>query len=209
MPRGRPREFDRDEALRRAMGVFWRRGYQDASIQALTEAMGIASPSLYAAFGSKAALFREAADLYQAKDAAPPTRALDTAPTARAAVEGVLRTNADLFTRRGGPRGCLLTRATATCPGDEDEVRRYLDRSLRARVEVVERRLARALDEGEPLPSADVGEVADHVDTLIQGMAVRAAEGVPRRSLHRTVDLALRAWDALCIPGGRSARLGP
>jgi AcrR family transcriptional regulator len=208
MPRGRPRAFDRDEALRRAMNVFWQRGYQDASIQALTEAMGIGSPSLYAAFGSKAALFCEAADLYQAEDAAPPTRALDAGATARESVEGLLRANADVFTRRGGPRGCLLTRATQTCPDDAEIVRRYLDRSHRERVEAIEQRLAQAAEAGEALPGSDLGELAAYVDTMVQGMAVRAGEGVPRRSLHRTVDLALSAWDALCRGGGRSARLG-
>lgn len=196
MPPGRPRQFDRHEALRRAMGVFWQHGYQDASITALTEAMGIGSPSLYAAFGSKAELFCEAADLYTAEDAAPATRALEDGATARAAVEGMLRANADLFTRPGQARGCLLTRATSTCPADDETLRRYLARSHRERVGAVERRLREAAATGEPLPGTPA-ELAELYDTLVQGMAVRAHEGVARRSLHRTVDLAMRTWDAL------------
>src|SRR5262245_59406118 len=62
--RGRPREFDTDQALDRALEVFWRKGYEGASISELTEAMGINRPSLYAAFGNKEELFRKALDRY-------------------------------------------------------------------------------------------------------------------------------------------------
>lgn len=66
--RGRPRSFDKEAALERAMEVFWRLGYEGASMTDLTAAMGIASPSLYAAFGSKEALFRQALDHYRATE---------------------------------------------------------------------------------------------------------------------------------------------
>ena len=191
--RGRPRGFDRDEALGRAVQVFWRRGYQDASVSALAEAMGIGSASLYAAFSSKAALFREAADRYQSLDAARPDRELEEGATARASVEGWLRANVDLFTRRGGPRGCLLTRAASSCPHDEPDVRRYLDASCRDRVTAVERRLRRAADAGESLP-ASPPELARLLDTVLQGLAVRAIEGASRPSLQATIDLALATW---------------
>jgi AcrR family transcriptional regulator len=194
MSRGRPREFDRDDALRRAMLVFWQRGYQDTSISALTEELGIASTSLYAAFGSKAALFCQAADLYQAEDAALPTRELDGGTTARESIERMLRANADMFTRRGGPRGCLLTLAASTGSGAGTTVRRYIERSCRERLRNIERRLVRADEAGEVLPATPI-ELAELYDALVQGMAVRAHEGATRRSLHRTVDLAMRTWE--------------
>ena len=193
MTRGRPRAFDRDTALGRAVDLFWRRGYQDVSISALAEAMGIGSASLYAAFRSKADLFREAADRYQAHDASRPDRELTSGTTARAAIEGWLRANADLFTRRNGPRGCLLTRAATSCPHDEPDIQRYLDASCRARLHAVERRLRRGLDAGERLPAAPA-DFAQLLDTVLQGMAVRAVEGASRSALHATIDLALASW---------------
>ncbi|OWY61502.1 TetR family transcriptional regulator, partial [cyanobacterium TDX16] len=89
MPPGRPRAFDRDEGVRRAMDLFWRGGYQDTSVSDLTGALGISAPSLYAAYGSKAGLFTEAADRYQAIEGAEPLAALDAAPTAMLGVEAL------------------------------------------------------------------------------------------------------------------------
>jgi AcrR family transcriptional regulator len=194
MARGRPREFDRDQALHRALDLFWARGYQGTSISALTEAMGIGSPSLYAAFGSKADLFREATELYLSDDAAEPCRLLEAGETARSSVEAMLRANADLFTRAAGPRGCMLTRAVSTCPEDDD-VRACLDESVEQRIRDIEARLERGLTDGEELPCAEVRDLAEYIDAVVHGMAVRAIEGAPRATLHRIVDLAMRTWD--------------
>lgn len=195
MARGRPREFDRDQALHRALEVFWERGYQGTSISTLTHAMGIGSPSLYAAFGSKADLFREATELYLADDGAEPSRVLAAGETARSSVEAMLRANADLFTRAGEPQGCMLTRAVSTCPEDDDDVRACLDHTVEQRIRDIETRLERGAHEGETLPRTEVRALAEYVDTVVQGMAVRAIEGAPRQSLHRVVDLAMRTWD--------------
>lgn len=196
MPRGRPREFDRDQALRDALCVFWDRGYQGASISALTAAMGIGAPSLYAAFGSKAKLFQEASDLYLAEDAGEPTRLLASGETARASVEAMLRSNADLFTRTGEPAGCMLTRAVSTCPEDDAEIQEYLDASVEQRIHDIEVRLERGVADGEPLPCLEVRALAEFFDVVVEGMAVRSIEGASRQSLHRIVDLTMRAWDA-------------
>ena len=197
MPRGRPRGFDRDIALTQAMDVFWRRGYQDTSIADLTERLGINSPSLYAAFGSKSALFREVAERYETAEGARPGREMMAASTARDGVERLLRSNAELFTRRGGPRGCLLTRATLSCPDDDVDVRRYLDESRRSRRALIRSRLARGAEDGEHLPDGDLDALADHYDALVQGMAVQAAEGASRATLQRGIDVAMAGWDAL------------
>lgn len=106
--RGRPRGFDRDRALEQALRVFWEHGYQGASMTALTSAMGIKSPSLYAAYGSKEELFREALALYAATEGSYTRRALDEQPTARASVEAALRDNAAAYTDPATPRGCLV-----------------------------------------------------------------------------------------------------
>jgi TetR/AcrR family transcriptional regulator, copper-responsive repressor len=195
MSRGRPRQFDRDEALRAAVRVFWDRGYEGTSISALTEAMGIGSPSLYAAFGSKAKLFIEATDLYLTEDAAEACRALESGDTARAAVEAMLRANADLFTGADDPVGCMLTRAVSTCPEDDPELQAYLDRSVEQRIHDVEVRLERGAADGEPLPCLDARALAEFFDAVVEGMAVRSMEGASRASLHRIVDITMRIWD--------------
>lgn len=196
MARGRPREFDRDEALHRALDVFWQRGYQGTSISTLTDAMGIGSPSLYAAFGSKADLFREATELYLSEDGAEPARLLEAGETARSSVEAFLRANADLFTREGEPSGCMLTRAVSTCNEDDEEVRACLAHSVDQRRGEIAARLERGRTGGEPLPCTEVHALAEYVDTIVQGMAVRAIEGATRASLHRTVDLVMLTWDS-------------
>lgn len=195
MTRGRPRTFDRDQALRDALDVFWERGYQGASLTSLTGAMGIGAPSLYAAFGSKAKLFQEATDLYLAEDAGEPTRLLASGETARASIEAMLRSNADLFTREDEPAGCMLTRAVSTCPDDDPELAAYLDRSVEQRIHDIEVRLERGVADGEELPCLEVRALAEFFDAVVEGMAVRSIEGADRASLHRIVDLTMRIWD--------------
>jgi len=179
------------------MDLFWRRGYQGTSMAALTEAMGIGSPSLYAAFGSKAELFCEAADLYERQTGARPAQELAAAASAREGFERMVRANVELFTRPDGPRGCLLTRAVSTCPPDDAEVIRYLERSGQERLRALEERLLQALADGEGLPADDVRPLAGLFDSVVQGLAVKAHEGDSADDLNGVVDTAMSAWDAL------------
>src|SRR5687767_8617357 len=113
---GRPRSFDREQALRSAMEVFWARGYDGTTLQDLQAAMGgIAPPSFYAAFGSKEDLFMEAVDLYRRVVGARSIQALEGPPTARASIEAMLRETVNAFSGRGAPRGCLLVTGAITC----------------------------------------------------------------------------------------------
>src|SRR5215470_17599780 len=114
MAMGRPREFDVDQALERALQVFWRKGYEGASLPDLTQAMGINRPSLYAAFGNKEALFRKALDRYAEGPAAYLGAALNE-PTARAIAERLLHGTSDLVTDPRNPRGCLIVHGALAC----------------------------------------------------------------------------------------------
>src|SRR5437870_3401565 len=122
-PMGRPRAFDVDKALERALRVFWRKGYEGTSLSDLTKAMGINRPSLYAAFGNKEALFRKALDRYAEGPAAYTRTALD-GPTARAVVERLLRGVVDLLTNPRHPPGCLAVQGALACGDAADSIRR-------------------------------------------------------------------------------------
>src|SRR2546423_9970140 len=105
---GRPRAFDVDLALDRALHVFWRKGYEGASLSDLTQAMGINRPSIYAAFGDKEALFRKVLDRYAEGPTAHVMKALEHAD-ARVAMERLLLGAADAATSPSWPAGCLMS----------------------------------------------------------------------------------------------------
>lgn len=141
--RGRPRAFDRDEALRKALGVFWERGYQATSMSDLTAAMGINSPSIYAAYGSKEELFKEAVTLYTATEGRYTRRALDEQPTACAAVTVMLQENAAAYADPATPAGCLTVLAAPIPVRENSSVAAHLAR-MRAEVrDLIRRRVER------------------------------------------------------------------
>jgi AcrR family transcriptional regulator len=190
---GRPRCFDIDAALDQALEVFWRKGYEGASVSDLTEAMGINPPSLYAAFGNKEGLFRKALDRYQASHAAFWKEALD-APTAFEAVKRLLHGTAQRLTDKGNPPGCLIVQG-ALCGGEEcDSVKAELASRRNAGVALIRERLKRARAAGDLPAKADPAGLARYVATVIQGMAVQAASGTTRAELRRVAETALRAW---------------
>src|SRR5262245_1494710 len=190
---GRPREFDLDEALDRALEVFWAKGYEGTSIPDLTKAMGINRPSLYAAFGNKEGLFRKALDRYAEGPAAYVRHAL-SAPTARAVAERLLGGAIDLATDRRNPRGCLMVQGALACGEAAESVRRELVARRAATEAAVRRRFERAVAEGDLPADSDSAGLARYVLTVIQGMAVQAAGGAKREQLRRVVEMALRAW---------------
>lgn len=195
MPGGRPRQFDADEALGRAMEVFWRLGYEGATIPELTRAMGINRPSLYAAFGDKEALFRKVLDRYVEGPASHVAEAL-AAPTARAVAERLLFGTADLLSDPSRPSGCLMVQGALACGEGADSVRRELAARREAAVRVIQSRLDRARDAGDLPAGADCAALARFLTTVTHGMAVQAASGATREELRAVVRVALRAWPA-------------
>jgi len=175
--------------------VFWRKGYEGASLSDLTEAMGINRPSLYATFGDKRALFSKAVERYTQGPACYATDAL-AEPKARRAIERLLSQAVDRVTDPHGPRGCLLVQG-ALSSGDEGRVAREELAAKRAAGEAaIRKRLQRARAEGDLPPGADPADLARYVASLLQGLAVQAASGATRAALQRVVQLALRAWPA-------------
>src|SRR6059058_6232641 len=123
MPSGRLRQFDVDEALDRALQVFWARGYEGATLPELTKAMGINRPSLYAAFGNKEQLFRKALDRYQTGPMSFLTEPLKK-PTARAVVEVISSVFIRMLRDRDKARGCLVVSGAHACVDEEETVSR-------------------------------------------------------------------------------------
>ena len=195
MPGGRPRSFDADTALDRALEVFWRHGYEGTSLTDLTAAMGINKPSLYAAFGNKERLFRKALDRYTEGPAAYVREALGE-PTARAVVERLLRGAVDLLTDPHGPPGCLMVQGALACGEAADPVRQELASRRAAGEAAIRQRFKRAKLDGDLPADADPVDLARYVATVIHGMAVQAAGGASRDELRRVAQTALRAWPA-------------
>jgi AcrR family transcriptional regulator len=193
VPKGRPREFDTDKALDAALKVFWRKGYEGASLPELTKAMGINRPSLYAAFGNKEALFRKVLDRYAEGPSAYVGEALNE-PTARAVAERLLEGTIDLLTDRRNPHGCLMVQGALACGEAAESVRRELASRRLASEAAVCQRFERALAEGDLPADCDPADLARYVVTVVRGMAVQAAGGAGREELRRVMALALRAW---------------
>ena len=198
--RGRPRSFDRDAALRRAMEVFWVKGYEGASISDLTGAMGIGSPSLYAAFGSKEALFREAIELYGRIEGPEIWDAVENAPDARAAVEGFLTATAHSFSRPGKPRGCMVVLSQLNTTEASASVCAALRENRAQGQSGLEARLRRAVGDGDLPPSVDVAALAAFYLTVQQGMSIQARDGASEDRLLSVAKGAMAAWEPLSAP---------
>ena len=191
--KGRPREFDADEALDKALHVFWRRGYEGTSLSDLTEAMGISRPSLYAAFGNKEELFRRAMDRYSNGPAAYTHEALKEG-TARGVVERLLRATADSLTDPCNPPGCLGVQGALSCGEAAQSVKEELCARRAASEAALKERLERAKVEGDLPDGAEPADLARYIATVTQGMSVQASGGASRCDLHKVVDMTLKTW---------------
>jgi AcrR family transcriptional regulator len=190
---GRPRSFETGKALDAAMKVFWREGYQGASLSDLTKAMGINRPSLYAAFGDKESLFRKVLDRYDNGPAGYVREALNQ-PTARAVVERLMEGAAELGTASSNPRGCLFVQGALACGDGAKAIRNDLILRRDAGEKAVRLRLKRAHAEGDLPRDSNPADLARYVVTMIQGIAVQAASGATRDELRRVIRTALQAW---------------
>jgi AcrR family transcriptional regulator len=192
-PAGRPRSFDTGKALDRALGVFWRNGYEGASLSDLTKAMGINRPSLYAAFGAKEKLFLQVLDRYAEGPASFSYAALQQ-PTSRAVVERLLYGTADMLTSPQNPHGCLWVQGALTCGNSADSARKELISRRMAGETALRQRLNRARAEGDLPPDANPVSLARYIVTMIQGMSIQAAGGATRAELRRVIEIALQSW---------------
>ena len=189
---GRPRLFDRDEALDKALDVFWRQGYEATSIAELCHAMGVNPPSLYAAFGNKEALFRQALERYVEKVSVYIHEAL-AQPTARAAVEKLFLTKVDHLTDPTQPSACLLITGAFGCSEAtscvREELSKFAEHTLRERFE-------RGIADGDLPKDTDPAALARYIATVGNGMVVQAAAGATREHLLQVVAMTMKTFPA-------------
>jgi AcrR family transcriptional regulator len=200
--RGRPRSFDRDSALSQAMRLFWEKGYDATSMANLTAAMGINSPSLYAAFGSKQALYAETIQHYRKRFQTLGWAGFHAATTAREAVQAWLLDSAALLSGSvpGFPPGCMVTLSAVGSEGHQElgELVRSLRKSSFNRLL---ERLTQAVNEGEIPFTTDISALARFIQTVQNGMSILARDGVNRVELESVAQLAMMGWDAR-VPAG-------
>jgi AcrR family transcriptional regulator len=186
------------------MELFWKRGYDNTTLQDLQTAMGdISPPSFYAAFGSKEQVFAEAVELYKSEVACDAVTALMTGKTARQSIEAFMRASLKMFTSTSSPRGCLMLMGAlnSTNPAADRMLRDHRCQGQ----EMLRERIKRGVTDGDVPKGADVNAVAAFYTTVSHGLSVSAKDGIPTATLARVVDGAIGAWDAVTGPGKRAS----
>lgn len=189
---GRPREFDTEQALAAALGVFSEKGYEGTSMADLTEAMGIAKPSLYAYYGNKEALFAKALDLYEREKLGHVVEALKE-PTARGVAEHFLRGALAIYSARKC-RGCLTVIGVNACGEEAEAVRKQVIARCAASKAALVERFKRSKEEGDLPSHIDPSGLAAYLTALTQGMSVQAGAGASKRELELLVQTCLENW---------------
>ncbi|WP_221105418.1 TetR/AcrR family transcriptional regulator [Rhizobium lentis] len=187
--RGRPPAFDREAVLAAARETFWAHGYEGASIADLTAAMGITPQSLYAAFNSKADLYREALQQYRTLGANTFSALAEPIDTL-SAFERVLRGSAAIFSAPGHPKGCMISTAVLNCASENDAIADHVAALRRQSLDAFAARIERGIREGDIRPETNARALARFLGAIVQGMSVQARDGA---SLEELLDIAALA----------------
>jgi AcrR family transcriptional regulator len=193
--RGRPAAFDPDNALEKALQVFWTHGYEGASMAELTEAMGMNKPSIYAAFGNKEELFRKALGKYLSGPVAYIGEAMQQ-PTARQAVEMLLTKSAELLCGCDSPRGCMIVQGALTVGQGAELIKRELVMYRQGFEAALKKRFDQAKKESDLPAHVDTASLAKYIATVHQGMSVQASSGASKKELLGVVRMVLDNWPA-------------
>lgn len=193
--RGRPRQFDREQALHIAMRMFRKHGFEGTSVSALAKEMGISMPSLYAAFLSKEELYREVVDLYIDTISVPAVSALLTSKQARKGIETFLKTCAEQFTTpSSGERGCMIATGDLACAPAQHALTEAMAMRRSAAEQAIRARLERARVEHELPGNIDVPTLARYFSIIVQGMSVHARDHASFNDLNKIAILAMKVW---------------
>ncbi|KXI28410.1 TetR family transcriptional regulator [Paraglaciecola hydrolytica] len=190
---GRPRAFDSEKALEKALEVFWRKGYDGTSLADLTDAMGINKPSLYAAFGNKEQLFIKAVDLYENRPNSVFHDAL-MQKTAYAVAEYMLYGVADDLADKSHPNGCVIVQGALSCSEAAASVKEALINKRVGHEAKIAERFAEAKAAGDLPTSADPEALARYLGTVLQGMTIQVTNGSDQQQLREIAKMALMAF---------------
>lgn len=192
-PRGRPSVFDHEEALDKALLVFWTRGYEGASMAELTHALAINRPSIYAAFGNKEALFRKVMEKYLSGPVSYVSEAFKQ-PTAKQAVEMLLVKSAEFLGNPDHPKGCMLVQGALTCGQGAELIQQELAGFRKGYENALTKRLEFAQSQHDFPKEINPAEFAKYIATVHQGMSVQATSGATKEDLLAVVSLVLKNW---------------
>ncbi len=202
---GRPRGFDKGEAVQQAMALFWEHGYEATSLAQLKTAMGgISAASFYAAFGSKEALFRQVVDRYLATHGQVMAPLSDLALPPREAVEQTLRGSARMQTDQAHPFGCLVVLSTSTCSPESRHLQALLAEGRHHNRAAMLACVERAIAAGDLPHDTNAGALAAMFDTFLVGLTAQARDQVPLASLEAAISGLMCVWDGPAKAGPRT-----
>ncbi|WP_174718591.1 TetR/AcrR family transcriptional regulator [Rhizobium sp. 11515TR] len=189
--RGRPPAFDRETVLAAARDTFWQHGYDGSSIADLTAAMGITPQSLYAAFGSKAELYRETLDQYRRMPRPEPGNPFQDKLDTVTAFERFLTNSAKIFTAPEHPKGCMISTAVLNCAEENEPIAHHVASMRLQTLDIFTARIERGIAEGDMRPDADARSLARFLGAIVQGMSVQARDGATADELLALLSHAL------------------
>ncbi|CAI8821166.1 MULTISPECIES: TetR/AcrR family transcriptional regulator [Pseudomonas] len=199
---GRPRAFDRDDAVDQAMQLFWQHGYDSTSLSLLKAELGggISAPSFYAAFGSKEALFDECVQRYLTTFAQVTECLWDETLPPRQAIETALRQSARMQCDDGHPKGCMVTLGVMSAPSPENaHVAQALTHSrARTRAGIVAC-VERGVSEGLLAEDTNAAAMATVFDSFLQGISILARDNTPIESIDAAITQVMRTWDVMAV----------
>ncbi|CAI0801892.1 TetR/AcrR family transcriptional regulator [Serratia quinivorans] len=192
---GRPREFDREQALLKARDLFWRQGYEGTSMSDLVAELGIASARIYKAFGSKELLFREAIASYESHEGGFADRAFGEESSVHVAIKRLLDDAVALYSRTDLPQGCMVVSSAASVSDENSGIKDWLAEHRLQRTQGMIDRLRTAVATGELPPETDADALGDYFAAFLHGLSVQARDGVSRARLEAAVKIALLALE--------------
>lgn len=196
--RGRPKVFDREAALDKAMKLFWQHGYEATSLSDLVEATGAKAPTLYAEFTNKEGLFRAVLDRYVSRFAARhEAQLLCEEKSVESALEDYFTAVATCFTSKDTPAGCFMINTSATLGAASNDIANALKSRHALQEQTLVQFLRKRQERGEIPAHCNVQSLAQYLNCILQGMSISAREGATCETLMQIIRTTLRLWPEL------------